>query len=212
MRVFKTLALLSIITLSGMSKTWASELLLNRFFDEVGTLTARFDQSVTDETGFTLEESSGVFYLSRPGKFRWDYKSTDPELEKGQQIVADGNSIFMYDPDLEQVTQRGLEDSLGQVPSLLLVQTGATIEPHFDISDYGSIEGLSWVGLKPKDPNAGYQQLMIGFLGEEINTIKLIDGLGNETRLSLTVVKSNIELAEAVFEFVPPENADVLVQ
>lgn len=195
---------------SVSSNAYASQELLSGFFQEVATLSARFDQRVVDETGYVLETSAGNFYLSRPGQFRWDYDSQDPDYERGQQIVADGKSIYMYDPDLEQVTQRSLVDALGQVPSLLLVQTGTDIDTHFDVSDFGLIDGLSWVGLKPKDENAGYQQLMIGFLGEEINTITLLDGLGNETRLSLTVVRANPELDETVFAFVPPEGADVL--
>ena len=192
-----------------MSSANASQQLLSGFFEEVTTLSAHFDQRVVDETGFVLENSSGKFFLSRPGQFRWDYDSQDPDYERGQQIVADGESIFMYDPDLDQVTKRSLIDALGQVPSLLLVQTGAEIDSHFNISDFGVIDGLSWVGLKPKDENAGYQQLMIGFLGEEINTITLLDGLGNETRLSLTVVRANVELEDDVFAFVAPEGVDV---
>ena len=190
----------------------ASEQVLSKFFTDVTTLSAQFDQKVVDETGFVLETSSGTFYLSRPGQFRWDYQSEDPDYELGQQIVADGQSIFMYDPDLQQVTQRTLEDALAQIPSLLLVQTGEKIDEHFNVSDFGVIEDLSWVGLKPKDENAGYQQLMIGFLGEEINTITLLDGLGNETRLSLTVVRANVELEKDVFAFDAPEGSDVLVQ
>ena len=190
----------------------ASDKLLSRFFTQVTTLSASFDQRVTDETGYVLETSSGAFYLSRPGQFRWDYKSEDPDYEQGQQIVADGNSIFMYDPDLEQVTKRSLNDALGQVPSLLLVHSGVNIHEHFNVSDFGVADGLSWVGLKPKDEDAGYQQLMIGFLGEELNMLTLLDGLGNETRLSLTAVKENIDLDPKTFEFIPPEGADVLSQ
>ena len=195
-----------------MGAAQASVAMLESFFKEITTLEARFDQAVIDETGLTLEESSGTFYLSRPGKFRWDYKSDDPDLASGQQIVADGESIFMFDPDLEQVTKRGLEDALGQVPSLLLVQTGADIDKHFVVNDFGLIDGLTWAGLKPLDENAGYQQLMIGFLGEEINTITLVDGLGNETRLSLTAVKDNPELPQSIFDFEVPEGADVFGQ
>lgn len=195
-----------------MGVVQASVEMLENFFKEITTLEAHFDQAVVDETGLTLEESSGTFYLSRPGKFRWDYQSEDPDLESGQQIVADGESIFMYDPDLEQVTKRGLEDALGQVPSLLLVQTGADIDKHFVIKDYGLIDGLTWAGLKPLDENAGYQQLMIGFLGEEINTITLVDGLGNETRLSLTAVEGNPKLGQEVFDFIVPQGADVFGQ
>jgi len=209
-RTLKLLVVVSGLLLPTLSQ--ASEKLLTNFFDEVTTLRAQFNQQVVDETGYVLESSSGVFYLSRPGQFRWDYKSEDPDYELGQQIVADGNSIFMYDPDLQQVTKRSLKDALAQIPSLLLVQTGENIDVHFNVSDFGLIDGLSWVGLKPKDENASYQQLMIGFLGEEINSITLLDGLGNETQLSLTVVRANVDLESNTFAFVPPEGADVLTE
>jgi len=198
-----------LVALVNVSPANASAKMLDRFFSEVTTLEAHFDQKVFDETGFTLEESSGTFYLSRPGQFRWDYKSLDEDIEQGQQIVANGESIFMYDPDLDQVTQRSLDDALNQIPSLLLVQTGTNVDEHFIVNELGVVNGLSWVGLKPKDENAGYKQLMIGFLGEELNMITLLDGLGNETRLSLTAVKDNLELPSDVFNFVVPEGADV---
>jgi len=198
----KNILINTVLLTAGLyvSSAQASVEMLEKFFKDITTLEARFDQAVIDETGLTLEQSSGTFYLSRPGKFRWDYQSEDLELDSGQQIVADGESIFMYDPDLEQVTKRGLEDALGQVPSLLLVQTGADIEKHFVINDFGLIDGLTWAGL------------MIGFLGEEINTITLVDGLGNETRLSLTAVKGNPELSQDIFDFAVPEGADVFGQ
>lgn len=188
----------------------ASEAMLKTFFKQVDTMQAVFTQKVIDETGMTLETSSGVFSLSRPGKFRWNYKSNDTDIPQGQQIIADGQSIFMYDPDLEQVTQRSLQDALGQVPSLLLVQSGANIDKHFMITDFGLTDGLSWVALKPKDENAGYQQLMIGFASGKLSAINLLDGLGNETRLSLLQVKTNIALNKGLFNFVPPEGVDVL--
>jgi len=195
----------------GVSLTaQSSEAMLKRFFVEVNTLQAVFVQKVVDETGMSLESSSGTFSLSRPGKFRWDYKSTDPDIPEGQQIIADGASIFMYDPDLEQVTQRGMADAIGQVPSLLLVQDGADIDAHFMTTDFGVTDGLSWVALKPKDENAGYQQLMIGFKEEVIDTITLLDGLGNETRLSLLRVQRNLTLADDLFTFDPPDGVDVL--
>ena len=203
-------AIAMLVSLGFSSSVFASEAMLKKFFTQVNTLQAVFTQKVIDETGMTLETSSGVFSLSRPGKFRWNYKSTDPEISLGQQIIADGQFIFMYDPDLEQVTQRGLQDALGQIPSLLLVQSGTNIDQHFMITDFGLTDGLSWVALKPKDENAGYQQLMIGFNQGQLSAITLLDGLGNETRLSLLQVKTNIALEKGLFNFVPPEGVDVL--
>ncbi len=198
------------VLLLGSKAGVASEVFLSEFFTEVSTLKAGFEQRVEDETGAVLETTSGSFYLSRPGKFRWDYDSLDDSIENGQQIVADGEHLFFYDPDLEQVSKRSLKDSLGQVPSLLLVQSGANIEEHFNVVDYGVTDGLSWISLKPKDADAGYKQLMIGFDQGVIKSLLLYDGLGNTTRLDLLNVQSNVKIDASVFAFDVPEGADLL--
>ena len=202
-----------LLLVSVSNASHSSEQLLNRFFQEVDSLQASFEQTVVDESGMTLEKSSGLFYLSRPGKFRWNYNdpySDNDEL--GQQIIADGKSIYMYDPDLEQVTQRSMFDALSQVPSLLLVQSGGQIRDHFHITDFGVTDGLSWVSLKPKAEDASYQKLMIGFAGSELRSIVLLDGLGNETRLKLLRVENNANISSSLFDFNVPDGTDVLVQ
>jgi len=188
----------------------ASEQALRDFFSNVKSLSATFTQRVEDENGSTLENSFGKFYLARPGKFRWDYQNPDFADELSQQIVADGKDLYFYDPDLEQVSKRSLADALSQVPSLLLVQHGAALDQHFSITDFGVTDGLSWVALKPKAEDAGYQQLMIGFEGHTINSLLLYDGIGNTTHLKLSDVDSSTELAASVFEFTVPEGADLL--
>lgn len=199
-----------LVVLLSVAPAQASEALLENFFDNVATMEAAFQQQVVDETGMTLERSSGRFYLSRPGKFRWSYRSTDADVELGQQIVADGESIYMYDPDLEQVTKRSMQTALAQVPTLLLVQSDANLQQHFVVTDIGLTDGLSWVSLKPIDPDAGYQLLMLGFQNKQLNTIELLDGLGNQTRLVLSEVEENLKLAGSVFDFTVPEGADLL--
>ncbi|MBX2849257.1 MAG: outer membrane lipoprotein chaperone LolA [Acidiferrobacterales bacterium] len=199
--------------LLSANSSYASEQLLSRFFQEVDSMQASFEQQVVDESGMTLEQSTGMFYLSRPGKFRWNYN--DPYSESGdlgQQIIADGEYIYMFDPDLEQVTQRSMQDAISQVPSLLLVQSGGQAQDHFNITDFGVTDGLSWVSLKPKAEEASYQQLMIGFAGDELRSIVLLDGLGNETRLKLLRVENNVSLSTRLFDFKVPDGADVLVE
>ena len=202
-----------LLLVSVSNASHSSEQLLNRFFQEVDSLQASFEQTVVDESGMTLEQSSGLFYLSRPGKFRWNYNDPYSDTnEPGQQIIADGKSIYMYDPDLEQVTQRSMFDALSQVPSLLLVQSGGQIKDHFHITDFGLTDGLSWVSLKPKAEDASYQKLMIGFADSELRSIVLLDGLGNETRLKLLRVENNANISSSLFHFKVPEGTDVLVQ
>jgi len=188
----------------------ASERLLRDFFNDVSTLQANFTQRVTDETGMTLESSSGVFYLSRPGRFRWSYHSLDSDVPLGQQIISDGKLITFYEPELETATQRSFAEAVDQVPTMVLVQSGGDLDKHFSISDFGLTDGQNWVALKPKESDAGYQELMIGFSGKRLKTIILTDGLGNETRLTLSGVKSNLKLKKKVFKFDAPDGVDVV--
>ena len=190
----------------------ASEAMLERFFIEVNTLQADFTQQIVDESGMTLESKSGVFSLSRPGKFRWNYANEDPEYPIGQQIISNGELITFYEPDLETANQRSMLNALEQVPTLLLVQSGESLDEHFSVTDFGLTDGLTWVALKPKDENAGYQGLMVGFAKEQLNSIVLTDGLGNETRLALSNVVSNPDLDGALFEFTPGKGVDVIRQ
>jgi chaperone LolA len=154
------------------SAIYASEAMLKRFFVEVNTLQADFTQQIVDESGMTLENKSGVFSISRPGKIRWNYSSDnyandDSDYPVGQQIISNGKLITFYEPDLETANQRSMLNALEQVPTLLLVQSGERLEAHFNVMDFGLTDGLTWVALKPKDENAGYQGLMIGFAKEQ---------------------------------------------
>ncbi len=189
----------------------ASETMLKRFFSEVNSLQADFNQKIVDESGATLETKKGIFSFSRPGKFRWNYIG-DEDYSLGQQIISDGNLITFYEPDLETANQRSMQNALEQVPTLLLVQSGEELDEHFTLTDFGLTDGLTWVSLKPKDENAGYQGLMVGFAREELSAIILTDGLGNETRLSLSNVINNIKLNASLFEFSPSDDVDVIKQ
>jgi outer membrane lipoprotein carrier protein len=205
-------ATLFLIISIASSNSSASEAMLKRFFAEVNTLQADFTQLIVDESGTTIEMKQGIFSLSRPGKFRWNYVNADSDYPVGQQIVSDGDVITFYEPDLETANQRSMNNALEQVPTLLLVQSGESLEEHFTISDFGLTDGLTWVALKPKSENAGYKGLMVGFTGPHLNSIVLTDALGNETRLVLSNLFNNIELGAELFEFRPTDGVDVIQQ
>lgn len=203
---------LSLLTCLLGSTAIASESMLKRFFVEVNTLQADFHQRTVDESGMILEVKKGVFSFSRPGKFRWNYHSDDEDIPLGTQIISDGKLITFYDPDFESASQRSMQNALEQVPTLLLVESGEKLDTHFRIVDFGLTDGLSWVALKPKDENAGYQELMVGFAKNVLSAIVLTDGLGNETNLTLSNVVSNTKLDAALFEFKPADGVDVISQ
>lgn len=199
-----------LLSLGFSASVNASEPMLMRFFEEVETLQSSFEQRIVDESGNTLEVKKGIFSLSRPGRFRWNYVTDDPDYPEGQQIISDGSTITFYEPDLETANQRSMINALEQVPTLLLVQSGESLEKHFNVTDFGKTDGLTWVALKPKDENAGYQGLMIGFDKELLSAIVLTDGLGNETRLTLRDVVANQSLDDQLFTFVPTEGVDLI--
>lgn len=190
------------------SASMASEAMLRNFFSQVDTLQANFEQRVTDESGMTIETANGVFSLSRPGKFRWDYASVEADLERGQQIVSNGESIIFYEPDLATASTRSFEEAVQQVPTIVLVQSGERLDDIFTITDYGLTDGLSWVALRPKSDDAGFKELMIGFDEGQLSRIVLTDMLANETRLRLSDVKTNQTLPVTLFELELPEGVD----
>lgn len=202
--------IIALLIILPSSVTVASEAMLTEFFMDVSNLQANFEQRVVDETGSTLDSKTGVFTFSRPGKFRWNYASSDQYEPLGQQIISDGRVITFYEPDLDSAVQSSMSDTVAQVPSMLLVQSGKNIDTHFTVTDYGKTDGLTWVGLKPKDLESGYQSLMVGFAGKQLSAILMTDALGNETRLTLSDVVTNSELDSSLFEFIPSDGTDVV--
>lgn len=177
---------------------------LKRFFSQVNTYMARFDQVVLDETLNIVEESGGEMWISRPGKFRWNYA---PPVQ--QQIVSNGDNVWLYDIDLEQVTVRGLSDAVGRTPAILLAGKDDFSNNH-DIRDLGTQGTLTWVGLKPTYPEAHFADIRIGFESGSIKVMEMVDGLGQTTRITLSDAVENPTVAGGTFDFEAPEGVDVI--
>ena len=177
---------------------------LNRFYDNVHTYTAQFQQVVLDEGLNPVEESSGTMQIARPGRFRWDY---EPPNE--QRIVSNGDKVWVYDIELEQITIRSLEKSLGKTPATLLAG-GGDFSSNYDVRDLGQSGVLTWVGMKPKDPESGYSDMRIGFENNELRIMELVDGLGQTTRITLTNARENLPINESRFVLLPPQGVDVI--
>lgn len=177
---------------------------LDRFFETVQTYTARFQQVILDEGLNPIEESSGVMQIARPGRFRWDY---EPPNE--QHIVSDGQKVWLYDIELEQITVRSQERSLGKTPATLLAGS-SDIKSNYEIRDLGQTGVLVWVGMKPKDSESGFSDMRIGFEDDELRIMELVDGLGQTTRITLTEASENQEIDDARFILAPPEGVDII--
>ncbi len=177
---------------------------LETFLATVQTLKSDFRQTVFDEDMNRLEEGAGVMYLQRPGRFRWHYSTPYP-----QEIVADGERVWIYDPELEQVTVKSLEQTLGDTPALLL-SSDRPVEESFRVLDLGDLEGLAWVGLEPLSEDATFSQVRLGFDTETLASMELVDNFGQTTRLRFSGLQRNPELDPELFEFEPPSGTDVI--
>lgn len=177
---------------------------LRRFFKDVNSVSARFSQVVRDESGNSIQESSGTLWIQRPNKFRWDY-----DKPYRQQIVADGKRIWVYDPGLQQVTVRKLSGGLEGTPAMLLAGKGR-LEDNFKIKPLAAQDNLEWVQLTPRRKDSGYEDIRIGFAQGKIRVLEMVDGFGHTTRVTLEAVKENARIDADRFSFTPPEGVDVV--
>ena len=177
---------------------------LERFFEQVDRYTARFEQVVLDELGETIQESEGRLWIERPNKFRWNYESPYE-----QEIVSDGERLWVYDKDLQQVTVRRLEGGLLDTPAVLLAGKGRLAD-QFNVEDLGTEDGLAWVQLTPKNKDSGFESVRIGFENGRLRRLEIKDSLGQTTRYVLQKAIENASIPESRFEFRPPPGVDIV--
>ena len=143
--------------------------------------------------------------MRRPDRFRWVY-----EQPFRQEIVADGRRLWVYDPDLLQVVVRPLRQALGETPALLLAGE-ARLEARFAVTALPPEDGVEWVRLRPRGgEEAGFQRVDLGFGPRGLAAMRLVDALGQETRLVFSALRVNPPLGEEAFRFTPPEGVDVV--
>ncbi len=176
---------------------------LKIFLANTRSLTADFKQVTLNENGQAGQTSHGLFYLSRPGKFRWSYKTPFE-----QEIVSNVGKVWFYDADLEQVTIKKLDESLGSTPALLL-SGEISLDENFTLQQQGVDEDMQWIKLSPKKEGSGFNYILIGMSGGSIGGMELSDNFGQLTRIYFLNVKKNLPLADSVFEFTAPEGVDV---
>ena len=182
---------------------------LTRFLDGLKSYSASFEQVSSDAGGQEVERSEGSLLIQRPGRFRWEYLKPYPQL-----IVADGAELYMYDPDLEQVTIKAMDESLSRTPALLLTSE-EPLGNNFIVGAPETFDGLLWVDLRPRggdgDVKGDFDTIWIGFdENGALAAMKIIDGFGQTTRLYFRDGVRDAEVPDNAFVFVPPVGTDVI--
>jgi len=174
------------------------------FQHDVKSLGAEFRQVVSDESGAVIQDSTGSVVLARPLRFRWDYRKPFEQL-----IVSDGETLWFYDADLEQVTVKVVGENLDNSAALVL-SAKRPIEETFELQVLPSKDGIDWVRAKPRDTTGNFQAIEIGFKGRNLGMMVLRDNFGQTIRLEFADVRRNPRVTSEKFMFIVPPGVDVM--
>lgn len=177
---------------------------LKSFLNDAKTFQADFQQMVTDGKGKIIQQSRGSMEFARPGKFRWEYATPYKQV-----VVGDGEKLWLYDPELNQVTTRKLDKAIGSSPAALLAGD-AEIEKNFNLKDAGAGQNLNWVDATPKSSESTFERVRMGFGDQGLSVLELKDNFGQTTVIKLANVQVNGKLPPNDFSFTPPKGADVI--
>lgn len=177
---------------------------LRQFVETARSAQGEFEQTVFAASGRKPQRASGSFVFARPGKFRWTYDKPYPQL-----LVSDGDKLWSWDRDLNQVTVKRLGDALGSTPAAILAGDDA-IERNFELAEAGSSDGLEWVHAKPRQADSSFESMRMGFAGGVLKRMELKDNFGQTTLIEFRTLVAGARPDPAQFRFVPPPGADVI--
>ena len=147
--------------------------------------------------------STGTFLFARPGKFIWTYQKPYEQV-----LQADGDKLYIFDKDLNQVTVRKLGNALGSSPAAILFGSN-DLDKNFSLKEIGLKDGLEWLEATPRNKDTTFEKIGIGLRNGLPEAMELRDSFGQVSLLSFTRFEKNPALAAEQFRFVPPKGADV---
>jgi len=179
---------------------------MREFIQQTRSARAVFTQTVADSSGQISQKASGTVQFQRPGKFRWTYSKPYEQL-----IVGDGETLWIYDKDLNQVTQRKLDKALGSSPAALLA--GADdIEKYFSLNAIGTKGKLDWLEVRPYDEDSLFDKVRMGFNKNTLEIMELFDHFGQKTTILLSRLERNPVTPADTYTFTIPDGADVVTE
>jgi outer membrane lipoprotein carrier protein len=186
---------------------------LENFVKSAHSGRAEFTQVVTapgrDGQAARSKTSSGTFEFLRPNRFRFDYRKPFE-----QTIVADGQTLWLYDADLNQVTARKQAQALGSTPAALVAASPDvnSLRKDFNLEAVADKDGLQWVQATPKTKDGQLTLVKIGFRGNDLAQLEILDSFGQRSLITFTRMELNGNVSADKFQFKPPKGADVVKQ
>jgi outer membrane lipoprotein carrier protein len=218
---------LFMVGLGVVSNSWAQSSpdaieSLSQFLKFTNSGRAQFSQLVTGPSKVDQaprrKTSSGTFEFQRPQQFRFTYQK--PFV---QAMVSDGQWLWLFDADLNQVTMRKQNQLLGQTPAAFISSSGdlKALQAEFNLKAEPDSEGLQWVRATPKQSDGAVQVIRVGLkLGVAVastaanvpvlTVLEIVDGLGQTSRLNFHNFEANVKLPPETFQFKAPAGVQVI--
>ena len=194
---------------------------LRAFVKDVQSGRGAFTQVVTSPDGKRVRKSTGSLEFQRPNKFRFTYQTPAEQV-----IVGDGQKVWLWDADLNQVTVRPMGQAMGSTPAALLA--GGSLDKDFVLKNVAASSpnaaaatstgsqqlgsSIEWVEALPRTKDGQFQSVRVGFRGPNLAALEILDSFGQRSRLDFAQFEGKVALPAARFQFTPPTGADVLNQ
>ena len=177
---------------------------MEAFSKDLESVTADFSQTVTDANGERGDESRGTMALEAPRQFRWETKQPYE-----QTIVADGTRVWVYEPDLQQVSVRSQSGEEAHSPLTVLTDL-SQLDSQFTASESGERDGLAWLKLVSKAKEPAFEYAELGFSASSLERMLFKDQLGSTTEIRFSNWRRNPKIDASAFKFTPPKDVDVI--
>lgn len=200
--LFFAALLLSSLSMSVFAASAAEE--LQKELDNFNTLTANFEQRVSDSEFRLIDQQKGKLFLKQPGKFKWQYTDQD------QDIVSDGKTIFFVMRDLEQVIKKDFANAVSSVPSLVLVTDPSKLTELYAVEKLSGQSGVTRFELLPKSLDSNYESVTVSFLNGNLQGLRFTDVLGQTTEVILSGAQNNPKISNSEFKVKIPKDFDVI--
>jgi outer membrane lipoprotein carrier protein len=198
--------LLAALLLASVARAGAGLDQLNAFLDGMTSLQADFSQTVLNSENASTGAFSGSLMVKRPGRFRWNYR--EPYR---QDIIGDGRWVWLVDYDLEQISQQSQDKALRGTPALLLID-GGDIREQFELVELGLHQGMQWIELIPRDPEAPFERIQLAFADNQLQRMETRDRFGQISRMVFQNLKRNAPLDDELFRFTNAQRWDLFTQ
>lgn len=202
--ILRSFSLVLLMLMTAVSQAADSGDRLSALLEGMNAYSANFEQTTHDAQGTVKQRGKGQFILEQPGRFRWVVKEPFP-----QTIVSDGESVWVYDPDLEQVSIDYLDERAAKTPAVLLSGSSEEIRKHYRISNSRDTLKEMFI-LNPKDEGSLFTMLVLNFVDDQLVEMQIEDSLGQFTKIVFTGVSLNPSLAKDTFSVSFPDYVDVL--